>query len=79
MSAEEYFEKISTMSKEELERELENLQESLEDVEDEKRLIIGQTGVHVNAVTIAAYRESFDREISLLEQKISKVKEYLMG
>jgi len=74
---EEFTAKIKDMGKDELEEELETLKEDLVDVEDEKRLMIGQTGVHINAVTIQAYRESFDREIALIQEKISLVKEAL--
>ncbi|HZD60986.1 MAG TPA: hypothetical protein VE439_11130 [Anaerolineae bacterium] len=73
----EYAEKVVTMTKDELNEELEILNENLEDIQIEKRLIIGQTGVHINAVTMDSYRESFDREIASIEQKIRLVKEAL--
>lgn len=73
----EFTAKIKDMGKDELEEELEKLKEDLVDVEDEKRLMIGQTGVHINAVTIQAYRESFDREIALIQEKMGLVKEAL--
>ncbi len=70
----EYLDKIKSMDKDELKEELELLEESLEDIQIERRLILGQTGVHINAGKIEAYRNSFDREISNLETKISHVK-----
>lgn len=73
----EFAEKVGTMAKDELSEELEMLQESLEDIQIEKRLILGQTGVHINAVTIDSYRDSFDREIASTEEKIRLVKEAL--
>ncbi len=72
-----FTEKIQAMDKEELGKELESLKEDLEDVEIERRLIIGQTGVHINAVTIEAYRESFDREASIIKDKMDLVKQAL--
>lgn len=77
MVAEEYLEKIKAMSKDELQEELEILEENLEDIQIERRLILGQTGVHVNASKIESYRNSFDREISTIEEKINLVKEAL--
>lgn len=70
-----FTEKIQVMNKDELKEELELLKEDLEDVEIERRLIIGQTGVHINAVTIEAYRESFDREAALIKEKMDMVKQ----
>lgn len=75
----EFAEKIKPMTKEELNEELELLEENLEDIQIEKRLILGQTGVHVNAVTVDAYRNSFDREIASTEEMIKLVKEALGG
>ncbi len=66
-------EKIKDMTKDELQDELASLQEDLQDIEIEKQLIIGQTGVHINAVTIQAYRESFDREIVEVQEKMNLV------
>lgn len=73
----EYHEKVRTMSKEELEEELESLKEDLVDEETEMRLIIGQTGVHMNATQAAAYRESFNRDMDFIKKKIEFVKETL--
>lgn len=73
----EYHEKVRTMSKEELEEELESLKEDLVDEETEMRLIIGQTGVHMNVTQATAYRESFNREMDLIKKKIEFVKETL--
>lgn len=77
MGIEEYKGKVQAMSKEELHEELELLQESIEDIEIERKLILGQTGVHINVGKVDSYRNAFDREISTLEKKISLVKEAL--
>lgn len=70
----EFKDKIKAMSKEELQNELEILNENLEDIEIEKRLILGQTGVHINAVAIDEYRNSFDREIKATQAMIDVAK-----
>jgi hypothetical protein len=70
----EFRDKIRAMSKEELQDELEILNENLEDIEIEKRLILGQTGVHINAVAIDEYRNSFDREIKATQTMIDVAK-----
>ncbi len=79
MDMDDYLDKIKTMDKDELKEELELLEESLEDIQIERRLILGQTGVHINVGKIEAYRNSFDREISNLEKKIGYVKEALQS
>ncbi|MBS3909506.1 MAG: hypothetical protein KGZ93_07755 [Actinobacteria bacterium] len=73
----QYREKIKAMGKEELQDELEILNENLEDIETEKRLILGQTGVHINAVAIDEYRNSFNREIKATQEMINIAKEAL--
>ncbi|MDI6716834.1 MAG: hypothetical protein QME63_07810 [Actinomycetota bacterium] len=77
MTLDEYKEKINAMTKEELTEELEMLRESLEDIQLERKLILGQTGVHINAGKVEAYRNAFDREASVLEQKINMVEKAL--
>lgn len=77
MSIDEYGAKLKTMTRDELEEELEIIQESLEDIQIEKRLILGQTGVHISAGKVESFRNSFDHEISTLEKRINLVKEVL--
>ncbi|MDP2212037.1 MAG: hypothetical protein Q8J63_09920 [Candidatus Aquicultor sp.] len=77
MKVTEFREKIKALGKEALQDELEILNENLEDIEIEKRLILGQTGVHINAVAIDAYRNSFDREIKATQEMIDITKEAL--
>lgn len=72
-----YGEQVKAMSKQELESELEKLAEDLADEEDEMRLMIGQTGVHINATRVAAYRESFAKEMARIKEKQRLVNEAL--
>ncbi len=73
----EYEEKLRTLGREELMSELERLKGDLEDLEVEKRLTIGQTGVHISASKIQAYREAFDRDEARLRRKIEMVERAL--
>ncbi|MDI6715502.1 MAG: hypothetical protein QME63_00975 [Actinomycetota bacterium] len=77
MSIDEFAERIKSMTIDELEEELEILQENLEDIQIERRQIFGKTAAHLNAKKFEKYRRSFDREILLLEKKISLVKGFL--
>ncbi|MBI4734419.1 MAG: hypothetical protein HY779_06405 [Rubrobacteridae bacterium] len=72
-----YAEQVKTMNKEELQAELVKLAEDLTDEEDEMRLMIGQTGVHINATRVQAYRESFAKEMARIKEKQRLVKEAL--
>jgi ribosomal protein L29 len=71
----EYHDRVKTLTKGELADELENLKDELADEEGEMRLIIGQTGVHINAKQVDAYRESFAREMDFIKKKIGLVQE----
>ena len=70
-----YGEQVKKMSKQELQAELVKLAEDLTDEEDEMRLMIGQTGVHINATRIAAFRESFAREMARIKEKQRMINE----
>jgi hypothetical protein len=72
-----YAENVKTMGKRELEAELLKLAEDLTDEEDEMRLMIGQTGVHINATQVTAFRESFAREMARIKEKQRLVNEAL--
>ena len=50
------------MTREELERESENIQAELEEVEEMRRAALGQTGVHVGARLLQQHRARFDRD-----------------
>ncbi|MHB0977687.1 MAG: hypothetical protein ACYC1U_10965 [Candidatus Aquicultorales bacterium] len=69
----EYRRQVDAMDKAALQQERARLEEDLEDLDTERRLIIGQTGVHVNAVKIQSYREAFDRDERLLRGQLEVV------
>ncbi|MCL4500017.1 MAG: hypothetical protein M1548_06835 [Actinobacteria bacterium] len=75
----EYRAEIDSKSRDDLDAELERLEGELDDLEMERHLIIGQSGVHINAVKIQAFRETFDRDEARLQAKIALVKDALRG
>lgn len=64
---------FSGKSKEELEKILASLKEELEEVEEERQFVLGQTGLHVSGGTV----KKFDAEISALIEKVNACKSAL--
>lgn len=56
----------SGKSKEELEKTLASLKDELEEVQEERQFVLGQTGLHVSGGTV----KKFDAEVSALNEKI---------
>ncbi len=50
------------------------LEEELEDLLEERKFTLGQTGVHISAKKVIALREHYDSEIAELERKIDHLK-----
>ncbi len=61
------------MSMEELEEKRIKLQESLEDVQEERMHMLGQTGIHLPGTTVKRY----EAEIKELEKKIKDIEALL--
>ena len=61
------------MEKHELEQKLKKLQDDLEDIQEERKFVLGQTGIHLPGATV----QKFEAEISELEKKIAAVKSVL--
>jgi hypothetical protein len=64
---------LDGMSAAELEELLADLQADLEDVEEERAFVLGQTGVHISASTVARYeseRESLRARIEQAEEAL---------
>ncbi|NYE56754.1 hypothetical protein [Carboxydothermus ferrireducens] len=57
------------MSLEQLQEELKKLKETLEEVEEEKFFVLGQSGFHVSGGKVKQY----EQEISELQAKIKEV------
>lgn len=65
------------MTREELERELQNIQGELEEVDDMRRAVLGQTGVHVGARLLQQHRARFDRDQARLEARLAEIRAQL--
>ncbi|MBV7274126.1 hypothetical protein [Clostridium thailandense] len=64
------FEKMSIL---ELEKKLKKLKDSLEDIEEERSLVLGQTGIHLPGTTV----KKFEAEIEETTQRINELEELL--
>jgi hypothetical protein len=60
---------LDHMSPQELGSLLADLQSELQDVEEERMFVLGQTGLHVSAATVKRY----DSEITGLRAKIDEI------
>ncbi len=62
------------MTREELEHELQKVQEELDEVEEMRQAVLGQTGVHVGARLLAQHRARFDRDQARFEKRIAEIR-----
>ena len=62
------------MTREELEYELQNTLAELEEVEEMRRAVLGQTGVHVGARLLQQHRARFDRDQTRLEARRAEIR-----
>ncbi len=65
------------MTREELEHELQNIQAELEEVDEMRRAVLGQTGVHVGARILAQHRARFDRDQARLQNRLAEIRAQL--
>ncbi|MBI4787835.1 MAG: hypothetical protein HY782_12385 [Chloroflexi bacterium] len=65
------------MTRAELERELQDIQAELEEVEEMRRAVLGQTGVHVGARLLQQHRARFDRDQARLEARVAEIRALL--
>ncbi len=68
---------VADMNVEQLEEALRQLELQLEDVMEEKRFTLGQTGVHIGAVELSRLRRSWDSEEARLRERLATVRERL--
>jgi len=61
------------MSIEELKKRLVEFKESLEDIEEERSIVLGQTGIHLPGSTVKKY----EIEIDEIKQSINDLEELL--
>jgi hypothetical protein len=73
LKAEEEMTDLSDMTASELEEVLSSLQAELEDFEEERAFVLGQTGVHISASTVSRY----ESERTALKAKIAAVEDAL--
>lgn len=64
------FEKMSIP---ELEKKLAELKDYLEDVEEERSLVLGQTGIHLSSAIVGKY----ETEIEQINQHINEIEQLL--
>jgi hypothetical protein len=64
---------LSDMTRSELEQLVTSLKADLEDFEEERAFVLGQTGVHISASVVARY----ESERSSLKQRIEDAEEAL--
>jgi len=61
------------MSIEELEKKLMKLKESLEDIKEEKSIVLGQTGIHLPGAIVRKY----EFQIKRISKSINKLEDFL--
>lgn len=66
-----------TKTREELERELKTTVENLEEVEEMRAAVLGQTGVHIGAKELNRYYSHFDGDKKRFEERIAQIKAQL--
>ncbi len=70
---------LSGMTSEQLQAALRSAQEELSDMEDERRLTLGQTGVHIGAAELGRIRGHFEREEKRLRSRLEAIGQALGG
>ncbi len=55
------------------------LEESLQDVLEERRFTLGQTGVHLGAARVASLRAAWERDEARLREEIAGLQRALAG
>ncbi len=61
-------------TREDLERELKTAEDDLEEVEDMRMAILGQTGVHIGARELQKHYARFDGDQKRLTERIAQIK-----
>lgn len=68
---------LSELSQGELRRLVEALEEELEDVQMERSMTLGGTGVHIGAKEAERMRNEFDRDEARIETKLEQARRHL--
>ncbi len=64
-------------TREELERELKTAEDELEEADDMRMAILGQTGVHIGAKELQKHYARFDSDQKRLNERIAAIKAQL--
>ncbi len=70
---------VKTMTVEELREELREAEEALEDVREERRFTLAQTGVHIGARELKTMLHRWERDESRLLERLDEIKARLEG
>jgi hypothetical protein len=65
------------MTRAELEKELQTAEADLEEVEDMRAAVLGQTGVHIGAKELQKHYVRFDGDQKRLTERIAQIRERL--
>jgi hypothetical protein len=65
---------LEAMTQAELERALKQAEEELEEVEDMRMAILGQTGVHIGARELQKHYARFDSDQKRLTERITQIR-----
>ncbi len=65
------------MTREEIQREINAAQSDLEEIDEMRQAVLGQTGVHVGARVLQEYRTKFDRDQKRIEEQLAQLREQL--
>ncbi len=64
-------------TREELERELKTAEDELDEVDDMRMAILGQTGVHIGARELQKHYARFDSDQKRLTERVAQIKAQL--
>ncbi len=68
---------LEEKTREELERELKTAEDELDEVDDMRMAILGQTGVHIGAKELQKHYARFDSDQKRLNERIAQIKAQL--
>ncbi len=65
---------LAALHPEELERELHVALEELEEVDEMRLAVLGQTGVHIGVARLGQYQARFERDRARLEERLAAIR-----
>ncbi len=70
---------LDTLTRAELEGELQTALGELDDVNEMRLAVLGQTGVHIGAVQLGQYNARFERRQAQLEERVANLRARLLA